>query len=203
MVANSSGESFKIDFGRTDVVHLAVAGQLGYAPRPLSYPGQSLVLYVDAVAARVMGGQKDVTYPDRVTSIAKSRPIESTPGSITTSIVSEAIDNFGWFGIFIGPVVLVLLIRWSARVRDPILGLLIALLATLLIVTEILAAVPLIAFVVVRAVWIRRTTRAGRARSPVNMSLSTRSEKAVTAATSRAAEREPRASRNAPPQCGL
>ncbi len=166
VVANSSGESFKIDFGRTDVVHLAVAGQLGYAPRPLSYPGQSLVLYVDAVAARVMGGQKDVTYPDRVTSIAKSRPIESTPGSIiTTSIVSEAIDNFGWFGIFIGPVVLVLLIRWSARVRDPILGLLIALLATLLIVTEILAAVPLIAFVVVRAVWIRRTTHRPRPES--------------------------------------
>lgn len=151
----NSREVFKVDFGRIDVLRLSVAGQLGMVPRPLDYPGQSFSLYADAVTGRLTGTEKQVSYQDRVTSIAFDVPIQDTGGAITTSLISESIDNFGWIGALVGPILLTILIRRSSRTRDPVLALMLALTGCLLLVTEVLVVVPLFGIVVLRWAWRR------------------------------------------------
>jgi hypothetical protein len=155
IASGRSVEIFELDFGRTAVLRLAVAGQIdSHVPRPLSYPGQSLVLYAQQATDRLTH-HHPISYEDRVTSIAEQTPIHFTGGAITTSVVSEAVDNFGLFGLLIGPLLLAGIVRWSGRSRDPLMGLLIPLFGALIIATNVVAAAPIVALMVARAVWVR------------------------------------------------
>jgi hypothetical protein len=150
----TSKEVFKIDFGRTDVLRLAIAGQIEPGvPRPLEFTGQSLLLYPEQALDRVTH-QKPISYEDRVTSIAMGEHIQPTHGAITTSIFSESIDNFGLIGILIGPILVALLIHLAGRTSDPLLRLMIALLGALLIVTNLLATFPIVGLIFLRSIWV-------------------------------------------------
>jgi hypothetical protein len=150
----TSKEVFKVDFGRTDVLRLAIAGQIEPGvPRPLEFIGQSVVLYPEQVLDRI-SHQRPISYEDRVTSIAIEEQIQPTHGAITTSILSEAIDNFGLLGILIGPIILGLLIRLAGGIGDPLLRLIVALFGALLIVTNLVATFPIIGLIFIRAIWV-------------------------------------------------
>jgi hypothetical protein len=151
---NRSHEVLKVDFGRTDVLRLAIAGQISPGvPRPLEYPGQSLVLDAEQVLDRLTH-HKPISYEDRVQSITQDEPLQITKGKVTTSILSEAIDNFGLLGILVGPWILALIVRAGGRRVDPLLSLLICLFGSLIIVTNVVAASPIVVLVVLRGVWV-------------------------------------------------
>jgi len=154
-------ETFMVDFGRLDVTRLAIAGHTSLGlRRPLEYPFQSLVLDVEAIAPRIGSGKSEtITYANRVTSIAANARIQRLEGSITTSAISESIDNFGLVGIFIGPGILVAMTMISLYGGDPTLRLVGALSASLLAVVHALAVLPILIFFILRLIVVRKNDR--------------------------------------------
>ncbi len=143
-------ETLLTDYTRLDVVRLALASQTGLGvQRPLEYPGQSPVLHFQAITS----GSDDygrVPYGERVTSIAMGKPIQPLGGAMTTSLVSEAIDNVGVLGMLLGPAILAALAVAMSYRADAPLRLFGALAVSTLCVVHILAVLPIVVLAVGR-----------------------------------------------------
>lgn len=162
--ADDQLESFIIDFGRQDVLRLAIAGHINAdVPRPLDYAGQSVILDVKAAVPGFVD-QDSITYADRVTSVAYGESVRQQPGAITTSLISEAVDNFGLVGLLIGPALLCVVALVGSYRNDPLLRIVGALAAATLAVVHVLAVVSIVGLVVARIGWLtfRRFKAKGR-----------------------------------------
>jgi hypothetical protein len=154
-----------IDFSRLDVLYLALAPRTGLEQEiPLSYPGHSLLLHGKAL----LGDEDSVSYADRVTSIAMDSGISRTPGAITTSFLSEAVDNLGIIGTVVGPLALYYCARRRSLLQDDWLGVVGPLALVLLMVVHVLAVLPVLALLVSRGLVVaaRRSTQR---RSPLSI----------------------------------
>jgi hypothetical protein len=178
---SSREEIFLTDYTRLDVVRLALASQtgLGDVPRPLEYPGQSLMLHLEAVTSPSREEQL-VSYAERVTTIAMGKAVQPIPGAMTTSLPSEAIDNFGVLGLLLGPALLAgLAVAMSYR-SDPPLRIIGALALGTLCVLHVLAVLPIVLLAIARFVQLtfwpeRAAARASNSAYSASMSSTRRS----------------------------
>lgn len=138
-------EVFLTDYGRLDVVRLALASQTGLdVQRALEYPGQSLLLHFEAITS---GSDRDydrVSYAERVTSIAMGIPVQPLPGAMTTSLPSETIDNIGVLGLLLGPAMLAAMAVAMSYRADPPLRVFGALALSTLSVLHLIAILPIV-----------------------------------------------------------
>jgi hypothetical protein len=138
-------EIFLTDYARLDVVRLALASHTGLdVPKPINYPGQSLVLHTQAISSGTGNDFQRIPYAERVTSIAMGNPVQPLPGAMTTSLLSETIDNVGVLGLLLGPAMLAALAVAMSYRADPPLRILGALALSTLCVLQIIAILPIV-----------------------------------------------------------
>lgn len=163
-------ESFVIDFGRQDVLRLAIAGHVGphvsdevgrEVGRPLGWPGHSLYLHAEQTLPGI-GSEDTIGYADRVTSVGYGEPFRQQSGSITTSVFSETVDNIGLAGLVVGPLLLGWLAMLASFRHDPLLRITGALAACTLAVVHVLAVLPVVGLFGLRLLWLSM----GRLRRP-------------------------------------
>lgn len=139
-------EIFLLDYGRLDVLRLALASQTGLdVQRPLEFPGHSLFLHLQAVTSGSDTDPDRVPYADRVTSIAMGTAIQPLPGAMTTSLLSETIDNVGVLGLVVGPALLAAMAVAMSYRADLPLRVVGALALSTLSVLHLIAVLPIVA----------------------------------------------------------
>jgi len=136
-------ENFRADYGRDHGIKLCLYAELHPAEvQILDYRGQSLMIYATALAPRRFWPDKPASYAYRLTSEARMIPVKETGGALTTSILDEAISNFGWFGLLIGPLAISLVCRTGDSRRDNLVATLTVLMSFFLQTVHLIAVYP-------------------------------------------------------------
>lgn len=147
-------ENYRADFSRDHSIKLPLylllypnKGQV------LDYPGQSFEIWATAVVPRRTWPEKPPSYAYRLSSTAEGGDLKATGGSLTSSWIGEAIDNFGILGLILGPVSLGILFRiGDASTSNLYFGL-------TAVVSIMLTVVHLPAFFPLAALWLAWTVR--------------------------------------------
>lgn len=124
----------RLDFSRDHMVKLAIYAQLNQDQfRLLDYPGQSLMAVAAIPIPRSIWPNKPWAYAYYATSASLYHwPPEGRSWGLTTCWLDEALANFGWFAIVLGPLLPCFLCRLSDRAltnHSHLAGALIAVLA--------------------------------------------------------------------------
>ena len=140
----------RIDYGRDAVIKFTIYCELkGESMKILDYRGQSVLFNVLFFVPRKWMPEKPWPYAQYLTaSIYFTRTVGSLGYSMTTSWLEEAIANFGWAGVVLGPLVLSGVCRladFTTSRSTQGLGILVA---------SLLLAVHLAAFIVLALLWI-------------------------------------------------
>jgi hypothetical protein len=160
-------DGVRLDYGRDASIKLALHHELHERTRPvLEFRGQSLLFYATIAVPRELWPEKPWPYTVYLTAAAlESRKKDYLGWALTTSWLDEAVANFSWAGLLLGP----LLLAWVCRFGD---GSGSALVETLTVVVgALMMSVQLAAFSVVAIAWlvgglwarIRRRQRSGPA----------------------------------------
>ena len=114
-------EGMRIDYGRDDVIKLNLYAELAPEfPPILDYRGESFVIVGTFFVPRWFWPNKPDSYAAHVMTAAMGGPSPGG-GTMTTTILAEAIANFGWLGMLAGPVAVVGICRISDAFRDELL----------------------------------------------------------------------------------
>lgn len=165
-------ESIRIDYGREAQIKMTIFAELHPEQmRILEFRGQSLLFSLTAYIPRSWWVGKPLPYAQYFTSALFLSPPQFWGWGMTTSWLEEAIANFGWFGIVIGPLLPALICRISDSGRSVFMQILGTLNATLLLAVELVAFMPLfLIWLVLVFVFVVRTKRGrntlGRQRNP-------------------------------------
>lgn len=132
-------ENVRMDYGRDDVIKLAIFAELHPAVvQILEYRGQSVLFYSVFFVPRELWAQKPYPYAVYSTSaISLFDEPRQLGWGITTSILEEALANFSWAGLLIGPLVIVLVCRIGAACHNSLVSALTALLACLFLAVHL------------------------------------------------------------------
>lgn len=155
-------ERVRVDFGRDDVLKLAIFAELN--PEQLTildHRGQSVLFSLGMYVPRSLWSEKPFPYAQYVTSSALLVPPRLHGWGVTTSVLDEAIANFGWFGMLIGPTFLALLCRTGDRSAITFVRVLTPAVATLFLTVQLVAFAPLF-LMWCALVLLDRTRRIGR-----------------------------------------
>lgn len=135
----------RIDYGRDSVIKQAIFAELNPDRlRILEYRGQSLVFYSLFFVPRSLWPGKPYPYAVYVTAAMMRAPLRDYRWGVTTSILDEAIANFGWAGLVIGPMIPARICAVGDRRRSPFVAILTVTIASLLLVLHATAFIPLI-----------------------------------------------------------
>lgn len=153
-------ESLRIDFGRDHDVKLAIFSYI-YETRPiLDYAGQSILFDLTAFVPRTMWPEKPWPFAQYMTSAALGITRQNLGWGVTTSYLDEAIANFGFWGLLIGPAALALFCRIGDSCGDSMVSLLTSVIGCLFLAVQLPAfMIPCIAWALVIAVHKRRLRR--------------------------------------------
>ena len=152
--------NLRIDYGRDAVIKQAIYGELHPDRlRILDYRGESLVFYGLFFVPRSMWPNKPFPYAVYVTAAMMRAPVKDYRWGVTTSIFDEAIANFGWLGMLVGPLVPARVCAIGDRRRSPFVAILTVTIASLLIVLHAVAFIPLI-LLWLMLIWRTRPVRA-------------------------------------------
>jgi oligosaccharide repeat unit polymerase len=137
-------DGIRIDYGRDAEIKMAIYAEL-YPDQMqiLEHRGQSLIFYITQFVPRNIWPQKPLTYTQYVTSAALNSPPRLWGWGLTTSILEEAIANFSWFGMIVGPLVLSFICRVGDARKNVFISPLTVLVATLLLALEMVAFWPI------------------------------------------------------------
>lgn len=151
-------ENARIDYTRDSRVKMALFAELYPSVSPiLEFRGQSALFNLTAWIPRSMWPDKPYPYAVYFTSaMLGSSPVDRGWG-MTTSVLDEAIANFSWFGLALGPVLIGLLCRIGDSTNDLLIALVTAIVVSLLLAVELVAFAPL--FILWLALIIRRKVR--------------------------------------------
>lgn len=143
--ANKFYVDLRIDYGRDAVIKQAIFGEL-YPERLhiLDYRGQTLVFYGLFFVPRSMWPNKPYPYAVYVTAAMMRAPVRDYRWGVTTSVLDEAVANFGWIGMLVGPLIPARVCAIGDRRRSPFVAILTVTIASLLIVVQAAAFIPLI-----------------------------------------------------------
>jgi hypothetical protein len=99
-------ENMRIDYGRDDVIKITIFAELNPSVmKILDYRGQSLMFDMFFYIPRNLWSEKPFPYAQYFTSaIFLLRDARLMGWGMTTSWLEEAIANFSWFGLLLGPL---------------------------------------------------------------------------------------------------
>ncbi len=142
-------ENFRIDFGRDDRIKMTIFAEL-YPDKMqiLEYRGQSLLFYASMYIPRTIWPEKPYPYSTYFTSALFLIPPRLLGWGMTTSWLEEAIANFSWFGLLLGPLLLAAICRIGDSRHNIIVGTL------TIIVSSLFISVHLAAFAPIFILWI-------------------------------------------------
>jgi oligosaccharide repeat unit polymerase len=151
-------ENARIDYTRDSRVKMALFAELYPSASPiLEFRGESALFNLTAWIPRSLWSDKPYPYAVYFTSaMFGSSPVDRGWG-MTTSVLDEAIANFGWFGLALGPILVGLLCRIGDSTNDLFIALLTAIVVSLLLAVELVAFAPL--FVLWLALIVRKKVR--------------------------------------------
>jgi len=135
------------DFGRDDVIKTAIYSEL--YPRRLNileYRGQSLLFYATMYIPRKLWPNKPWPYAVYHTSAVLGIPVKYVGWGVATSWLDEAIANFGWAGLLIGPLLISIVCRLGDSCNKKYIHLLTIMVAFLLLSVPIVAFMPIVLF---------------------------------------------------------
>ncbi|AFY54695.1 hypothetical protein Riv7116_2167 [Rivularia sp. PCC 7116] len=137
-------ENFRIDYGRDHTIKTTIFAEL-YPDeiKILNYPGESILFYLTMYIPRDLWDEKPLPYAQYFTSAVFRSSPKFWGWSFTTSILEEAIANFGWYGMIIGPTILLMICRLGDRCRNGLISALTSLISSLFLAVHLVAFAPL------------------------------------------------------------
>ncbi len=153
---------FRIDYGRDAVTKQAIYAELHPDDiQILEYRGQSILFDLTFFVPRAMWPGKPYPYATYVTSAMFGFAPRDLGWGVTTSWLEEAIANVGWLGLLLGPLLPALICRLGDRQHSPFSGLLTVIVASLFLVLNLIAFMPI--FLIWIVVQLRAPARETRA----------------------------------------
>lgn len=147
-------ENFRIDYGRDDVIKMAIYAELHPDTiQVLEYRGQSILFHLATYIPRAWWPGKPLPYAQYVTSALFLQPPRLWGWGMTTSWLEEAIANFSWLGFLIGPLTIALICRVGDRKHNILVFVLTSLVASLLLAVQLTAFVPIFLLWLVAVIW--------------------------------------------------
>jgi hypothetical protein len=144
VVSRDFYENVRIDYARDSRVKMALYAELYPTVSPiLEFRGQSALFDLTAWIPRSLWSDKPYPYALYFTSSMLGSPPTDRGWVMTTSFLDEAIANFSWFGLAIGPVIIGFLCRIGDSTNDLFIGLLTAMVVSMLLAVELVAFAPL------------------------------------------------------------
>jgi hypothetical protein len=135
----------RVDYGRDNNLKAAIFCELADAGdvQILDFRGQSMLFYLTMYVPRRLWPEKPWPYAVYMTAYSlHTRPVDLGWG-LTTSFLDEAVANFGWAGLVIGPLTFTLLLRICDLSPDPLVKVIGVLVACLLMTVQFVAFAPL------------------------------------------------------------
>lgn len=137
-------DDLRVDFFRDDVYKLALLGAFPNSPYcAFDHAGKSFWIYLTLPIPRVVWPEKPLSYGTTVMCIAQGREQSYLGSSMTTSVLDEAISNFGFAGVIFGPLILVWVASRGARKNGLLAHLLTIVVLVLLLVQHLSAWMPI------------------------------------------------------------
>ncbi len=147
-------QGIRTDFGRDQDLKAAIYCELPDVSRPmLEYRGQSILFSLAMYVPRSSWPDKPWPYAVYVTAYALEIPVSDLGWGLTTGFLDEAVANFGWAGLLIGPLVFSLLCRTCDKSPDPIVKTSGLLVACFLMTVEFVAFAPLAIAWILYSTW--------------------------------------------------
>ena len=136
--------NMRVDYGRDDVTKMAIYAEIEpNHNKILEFRGQSMLHNLLFFIPREVWPDKPWPYAVYATSALLKIPIQYIGWGMTTSILDEAIANFSWLGMLIGPLIVSIICRIGDREQGKTIQLLTILVAILMIVLQLSAFTPI------------------------------------------------------------
>lgn len=137
--------TMRVDFGRDYGLKYAIHNDLILDRNIVPYKMASFIFIGTFFIPREIWAEKPHPYAVYLTNSAFGNFGESHMygWGLTTSILSEAISNLGFLGLFIGPYIILYILKREVRSSSPFFKLFSILVAILLLLLEIIAFMPL------------------------------------------------------------
>jgi hypothetical protein len=153
-------DSMRLDYGRDHIIRMSLYAEIHPDSEPiLEHRMQSLLFDATMLVPRRIWTEKPWPYATYATAAALRLPVRNFGWGITTSWLEEAVANFGWPGLIIGPLLLAVICRIGDATKDGIVRLLTILVGSLLLAVQMTAFMP---FVVTWLIAIMVSRRPGR-----------------------------------------
>jgi hypothetical protein len=137
-------DNVRIDYGRDHEIKMAIYAELyPNEMQILEYRGESLLFDLGMYVPREMWPEKPFPYAQYVTSAMLRTPPRLWGWGMTTSWLDEAIANFGWLGMLLGPLVLSVICRVGDATRNALVVGLTILVGSLLLAVHLPAFMPI------------------------------------------------------------
>jgi hypothetical protein len=147
-VADSSDiyENVRVDYGRDHELKAAILCELSDGTEQiLDYRGESMLFLLTMYVPRSWWPGKPLTYATYLTAFAvQIQPDFDLGWGLTSSFLDEAVANFGWVGLLIGPLVFAMLCRICDKNPDRLVKGVGLLVMGLLMSVQIVAFAPLV-----------------------------------------------------------
>jgi len=136
--------NMRIDYGRDDVIKMTIFAELHpETMRILEYRGQSLLFDIAMYVPRKFWPEKPLPYNQYFTSAMLMHSPRMWGWGMTTSWLEEAIANFSWLGMIVGPLALSLICRVGDACQNDFVSALTVLIGSLLLAVNLTAFAPL------------------------------------------------------------
>ena len=153
-------DNMRLDYGRDHVIRLSLYAEIHRDSEPiLEHRMQSLLFDATMLVPRKMWPEKPWPYATYATAAALRLPVRNFGWGITTSWLEEAVANFGWPGLIIGPLLLAVICRVGDATKDSIVRLLTILVGSQLLVVQMTAFVPFVVIWLIAILASRRVRR--------------------------------------------
>jgi hypothetical protein len=153
-------EGFRVDYGRDSNIKMAIFAELyPQELQILEYRGESLFFYLTMYIPRQSWPEKPMPYRHYVTSAAFMIPPKLWTWGLTTSFLEEAIANFSWFGMILGPSLISIICRVGDSRSNPLISPLTVLVAILFLAIDLSAFSPLFFIWLMMIFFVRPTKR--------------------------------------------
>ena len=137
-------ERFRLDYGRDHTIKLTIFAELHpNLINVLNYRGESILFYLTMYVPRDIWNEKPLPYSQYFTSAVFRNPPKLWGWSFTTSFLEEAIANFGWYGMIIGPAIPLIICRVGDSSKNAVVSALTSLISSLLLAVQLVSFAPL------------------------------------------------------------